>query len=517
MTLHDRWRPRLWLVLALVLASVMALPFAGLYFLRVYENALVQQAEGELIGQAAVLAALYRREIAAHIPAEARRGAAAPPPSDEMYQPVTPVLDLTADTMLPQRPDALPAASPPAPAYLEIGAALQPVIAEAQRMTLAGFRLLDANGVVIGGREEVGQSLAHVEEAARALKGEFASVLRLRVPRHEAPPLYSMSRGTHVRVFVAAPVVLDGHVAGVVYASRTPSNIVKQLYEQREKLALAGALISAIAALIGYVFYRAISGPVHVLVERADAIARGDSDALAPIPMHGTAEFAHLADSLLAMARELRRRADYMSTFAAHVSHELKSPLTAIQGAAELMRDSEMSEKERARFLDNIIADSARLSTLLQKLRDLARAEKTPLAGSVRPGEAVAALSSAFPAFAIDYSGEDRPLRISADSLGAILTQLADNARQHGATRLKIDVTPVSRTLARLVIADDGPGVSPNNRDRIFDSFFTTRREDGGTGMGLAIVRALAHAHGGEIELAESRSGAAFVLTLPLA
>lgn len=512
----ERWRPRLGAVLALVLASVMALPFAGFYFFRIYENQLVQQAEGELIGQAAVVAALYKREIVAHAPAGASAGALAPPPSEEPYEPIAPSLDLTAYTMLPQRPEAKPAAGPPEQIYLDIGAAIAPVIADTQRRTLAGFRLLDAQGVVIGGRDEIGLSLAHVEEVARALKGDFASVLRLRIPRSEAPPLYSVSRGTHVRVFTATPVIVDGRVAGVVYASRTPSNIVKQLYEQRGKLALAGAVISAVAALIGFVFYRAISGPVHMLVARADAIARGDRDALEPIPMHGTAEFAHLADSLLAMARELRRRADYMSTFAAHVSHELKSPLTAIQGAAELMRDSEMNDRERARFLDNIVADTTRLSTLLQRLRELARAEQTPLTGSVRANEAVAALASACPSLEIDFAGEDCVLRISTDSLGAILTQLADNAREHGATHLTIGVA-CADGVARLTIADNGAGVSENNRDRVFDSFFTTRRETGGTGMGLAIVRALAHAHGGEIELGDSASGATFVLTLPMA
>ena len=66
-------------------------------------------------------------------------------------------------------------------------------------------------------------------------------------------------------------------------------------------------------------------------------------------------------------------------------------------------------------------------------------------------------------------------------------------------------------------ISDNGEGISPNNRTQIFDSFFTTRREQGGTGMGLAIVRAVLEAHGGTIRLADSDSGAAFELTIPVA
>jgi signal transduction histidine kinase len=71
--------------------------------------------------------------------------------------------------------------------------------------------------------------------------------------------------------------------------------------------------------------------------------------------------------------------------------------------------------------------------------------------------------------------------------------------------------------LLRIKVADDGEGVSPNNRGQIFDSFFTTRRERGGTGMGLAIVRAVLEAHGGTIRLVDAGTGAAFELKIPIA
>ena len=78
-----------------------------------------------------------------------------------------------------------------------------------------------------------------VEEVRAALAGSYASVLRERVASRPAPPLYSVSRGTGVRVFVALPVVVDGRVAGAVYLSRTPNNIVKHLYGERGKVMLA--------------------------------------------------------------------------------------------------------------------------------------------------------------------------------------------------------------------------------------------------------------------------------------
>ena len=69
----------------------------------------------------------------------------------------------------------------------------------------------------------------------------------------------------------------------------------------------------------------------------------------------------------------------------------------------------------------------------------------------------------------------------------------------------------------KVTVRDNGEGVSPNNRTQIFDSFFTTRRDSGGTGMGLAIVRAMLDAHGGTIRLTDSETGTAFELTIPLA
>ena len=93
---------------------------------------------------------------------------------------------------------------------------------------------------------------------------------------------------------------------------------------------------------------------------------------------------------------------------------------------------------------------------------------------------------------------------------------LLDNAMRHGATRTEISAHVAGGALV-VRVADNGAGVSPGNRERIFDPFFTTRRTEGGTGMGLGIVRALLRAHGGDIRLVDSVEGAAFELTLPAA
>jgi len=232
------------------------------------------------------------------------------------------------------------------------------------------------------------------------LQGRFRSVMRIRISKHEPPPVYSLSRGTGVRVFTAMPVIVRGRVAGVVYASRTPSNVFKSLYDERRKVALAGFCIVALTLLIGFVFQRTITGPMRELIRRTAAIGRGQTDMFEPLTRHGTAEFAQLSQSFVDMAARLNRRSDFVTTFAAHVSHELKSPLTAIQGAAELLRDDAgaslkaMNDSDRCRFLDNIVSDAGRLTAIVQRLRELARAENPLTPGATRFAPVVARRAS---------------------------------------------------------------------------------------------------------------------------
>ncbi len=523
-SLRQKWRPSLSLVVFLVLASVLLLPLFSLYFLKVYQNQLIRQTEAELIAQSAALAAVFHREIEAGIPRDVALGpkvSPAPQTPDQPYRPIWPKLELANDSVLPPRPAARTPSTPADPAYVALGARMTPDLVATQNVTLAGFRLLDSNGIVIAGREEVGLSLAHLEEVAEALQGRFSGVLRVRISKHDQPSLYSMSRGTGMRVFTAMPVIVRNQVAGVVYASRTPSNVFKYLYELRGKVIPVALSMIVPTLLIGILFHRTITGPMRELIERTDLVGKGDRNALHPLKRHGTSEFARLSQSFLEMARRLNTRSSFISTFATHVSHELKSPLTSIQGAAELLRDDvdapDMDDEDRRRFLDNIISDTGRLTKISIRLRDLARAENPVAVGAAKLSASIAGLRSAFPSLDIRASGDlDIPMRISEENAAIILSNLADNAVRHGSSALDLSATQ-QENLLQVKVIDNGEGVSPNNRAQIFDSFFTTRRESGGTGMGLAIVRAMLDAHGGSIRLLDSERGTAFELTIPVA
>jgi signal transduction histidine kinase len=218
------------------------------------------------------------------------------------------------------------------------------------------------------------------------------------------------------------------------------------------------------------------------------------------------------------MAERLNDRADYITTFAAHVSHELKSPLTSIQGAAELLRDAgaEMSDAERKKFLDNIVGDARRLTALLDRLRELARADNPRLGESTTLAAVIAALRPC------SHSCKSSP-RVPSSGRSSFRSTTRPSCSRISPTMpssiMRRRCAPRRRRRRR------GGGDRGERRrndcrvqsPRFSRPFFTTRRESGGTGMGLEIVLSTLRAHNGAIRLVSSEQGAAFEVVLPAA
>lgn len=277
--------------------------------------------------------------------------------------------------------------------------------------------------------------------------------------------------------------------------------------------ALAVALL--ITLLIAALFSRTITGPINALIRTTQEIGRGRPGAITAPRQHGTRELAVLSQSFLDLAERLVERTEYVHSFASHVSHELKSPLTAIRGSAELLLDSKMSVAERRRFLEHIVADSDRLAALLERLRELARSEVPLDAKGVTVTQVAEQLQLRFPTLRTTASGEaEVPLGLSLEASAIIFGHLADNAIHHGASEFRLWAGLDGSDL-RIIVRDDGSGIAAADGSKIFEPFFTTRRESGGTGLGLGIVRSMLQAHGGTITLAPSEQGAAFELRVP--
>jgi len=516
-----KWRPSLGMVVVAMLIFILCLPVTGIWAFRFYDSQLVRETEQELIVQAAFIEALVINELDDKDPSPLLLGNKIQSSSNKEKEEkfLRAKLDLTTNEVLPPRSDVKTAVKLPDALFLEIGRKLDPILAKSQQITLAGFRILDPNGTIIAGRSQVGRSLAHVSEVKEALSGNYASVIRQRISSNPNPPIYTISRGTGIRVFIAMPIIYQNQIAGVAYLSRTPSHFLRELYGQRWKIALAAFSMLLITFIIAYVFIRTIKGPIEALNERTSRISQGDRSALEPLSHNGTRELANLSEGLLSMSGKLRDRSDYINTFATHVSHELKSPLTSIQGAAELLRDSndDMNDAERVKFIGNILGDTERLTKLLDRLRDLAEADNSDHKGVCNLNASLKSQAKRWSPLKINSEvSENQQINLTCENVDIILSNLFLNAEQHGATVVHVSAKE-NKTELSIIIHDNGQGISELNQDKIFQLFFTTQRETGGTGMGLGIIQSILKSNDGVISYQPTKKGTCFKITLPIA
>jgi two-component system sensor histidine kinase BaeS len=320
------------------------------------------------------------------------------------------------------------------------------------------------------------------------------------------------------RYFYAARKV-GGRALVLLRPTRLGATAARPFLEGLLVAALAGA---ALAALASFLLARAISRPVRRVATAARSLAAERSPA--PIPVEGARELALLAESFNDMATQLGKARAAERSFLLSVSHELKTPLTAIRGYSEGLADGAVSVDEAT---ETIGREAARLERLVRDLLDLARMNKSEFSvhaepidlgvvarEAVRRYEAQArsfgvVLESVAPVAAPAIGDGDRTLQI--------VSNLVENA---------LRVTPpdgVVRVVAEpgsIAVEDTGPGLQPDELPRAFDRFFLYsrygRERAVGTGLGLAIVKELTEGMKGTVEV-ESKPGrlTRFVVRLP--
>lgn len=304
-------------------------------------------------------------------------------------------------------------------------------------------------------------------------------------------------------------LVVGGTIVGVlampavgIWAYRWLGSILQYQMEAQFAWDIAklvvGAIIAISAAVLGYLLWRLLVRPIRSVATRADRIRRGGDPET--IGHYGTQELAELGDSVLGMGKALRNREATLRAYADHVTHELKSPLTTLRGAAELLED-DLPEDQRRALVRQVGEAGARMQTLLDGLRDLAIAQEVRFEGRSQVSHVMMGLTPQIPVSVV----QDGVLPMASEGVTMLLEHLVGNAAAHGATEATVEVTGNA-----LIVNDNGPGISEGNRTRIFEPFFTTRRGKGGTGMGLAILRRMLEANGGTIALEDSEQGARF-------
>lgn len=508
-----------WLLLA-VNALILLVPIATFLSLRLYHAQLVRQTEVKLIAESVLIGEAFRAYLLEEQgrPTDRLGDILPATATDERYAPIEPVLGDDYD-VLPRVADPQEFCSAPRGAPWRAGGRLKALLDRAQTFNLSSARVIDAEGCVVASSGSwLTARLTYVPEVEAALAGHYHAVARERLSDEPKPSMFSISRRGDVRVFTATPVLEDGRVVAAVWMSRTAMDPIKAAWLSRWPLLIGLGICLLLTVAVSLFLSRRITQPLSLITSAAGAVARGERSG--PLPVGGVvpAEIHDLDRAIATMATQLSDRADYIADFAANVSHELKSPITSIQGATELLAEEAdgMPPEQRARFLANISADAARMERLVVRLLELARIQSAPASAERLEVEPFLRrlTEAAGERVALELDAPPEAVVINADHLESAVRNLLENALAHGGDG------PVTLRASsegdRLVIevADHGPGIREADQGRLFDRFFTTHRDEGGTGLGLAIVQAVAQTRGGRVDFDTGPQGTTFRLVV---
>jgi len=323
----------------------------------------------------------------------------------------------------------------------------------------------------------------------------------------------------------------------VVVATRLDSVSGTLASLRASEIGLTLGLLVLLGALITVIIRRGLR-PLEDMSREADAIAEGDLTRRVH-PDDGSTEISRLGRALNGMLSEIEsafaQRAvseERLRSFLADASHELRTPLTSIQGYAELLRKDALPDPvARARALARIEEEAARMGLLVGDLAVLAREGEGPPPEAVRVdlgavvAEVVSDARTMDPTRAIGLR-TDGPVVVRGDPgrLEQLVHNLVGNALAHTPTGTAVHVSVATTAAADgdralLVVRDDGPGLTPEQAERVFDRFYrASTSRDGGSGLGLFIVATLARSMGGEATVDSSPGeGSSFTVVLPLA
>ncbi len=307
-------------------------------------------------------------------------------------------------------------------------------------------------------------------------------------------------------------------------------------------LVVAGAIGLALSALLAWLVSRSVARPLQQVADAAHAIAQGDYDQT--VPVSGPTEVRHLARDFNRMAHQVQASRDAQRDFVANVSHELKTPLTSIQGYSQAILDGTAADTEAVQNSAKVIHDEAeRMGRMVTELLDLARIESGQVVMRQDPVDLRSLLENVVDRFRLRAEEARIALRAQiadlppvlgdGDRLAQVFTNLVDNALKHTPSGGTVMVTAQLLTpsgvrrlkkawprAVEVAVSDSGEGIPPEDLSRVFERFYQvdkSRRRTGSVGLGLAISREIVEAHGGSIK-AESivALGTRFTVVLPL-
>jgi len=397
-------------------------------------------------------------------------------------------------------------------------------------------------------RDRPNATLADFPEADAALRGEIGQALRTRQDTTPAPPGALRPKMT---LTVAVPVQRFKQVLGVLLLSADSADVETNLRSVRLNILKVFGGVLAVTVLISIYLGRTITRPIRRLAIAAERVRRGGQVVGAGIRAHGATaggrpaipdlssrgdEIGDLSVALADMTDALWRRLDAIERFAADVSHEIKNPLTSLKSAVETATRVQDPEQQR-KLLSIVLDDVSRLDRLIGDISDASRLdaelsrEETEPVDIERLLKTLVDLHSAAadgPRLVFERGGSGRLVVPGLERrLGQVFRNLIANAVSFsppgGMIRL---LASRQGDIVDVIVEDEGPGISDDKLEKIFERFYSDRPEGEkfGThsGLGLSISRQVVTAHGGTIRAENRRDadgkviGARFIVRLPV-
>lgn len=376
--------------------------------------------------------------------------------------------------------------------------------------------LTDRDGRVIFDSDndrDLGADYSRWRDVHRTLQGEYGARAT------SGDPLYPEGS----TLYIARPILFRGDVIGVLSLGKPTTNASRFIIDIRNNLLLSAFIIALVVSLVGLLLNLWFTRPLQKLQQYAAAISRGERSAP---PRLGNNEVGDVGQALETMRSALDGKS-YVADYVQSLTHEIKSPLAGIRGAAELLQEP-MSEAQREKFLGNIVGQTERIQRLIERLLELAALENRPslerrddvslsrVITQAIDGEADLAAARGVK---LVTQVEELPT-VSGDAflLRQALSNLIKNAIEYSPETGEVLIS-LSRDECgyELSVIDSGPGIPEYARSRVMERFYSLPKPNGvkGTGLGLSFVKEIMALHGGEIRIDSSTQGTRVQLIFP--
>lgn len=389
----------------------------------------------------------------------------------------------------------------------------------------AGIVLVNDAGTVVltsPGFDDVliGENMIYEDLTKQVIEGEIVTHQMKKGEVFETPML------------VVGYPVSEGYLAGIFMCRPMPA-IEASLMEMYQMSVTSLLIISILGLIVSYLTAKHVALPLILMNRAAKVIANGDFEQRVSVTSND--EVGELAESFNHMAESLQAHEKVQKDFIANISHDLRSPLTSMNGFLTAMLDGTIPQQKQERYLRIVLEETERLSRMTQGIVEMSRAQSSAILleetdfdinelirNNIEMLEPQLKEKQAH--IRAIYDEEMTMVRADRDKISRVLQNLLSNAAKFSPERslIEVETTLIDKKKVLVSVRDEGPGISQEDQKYVFDRFFksdTTRNADkDGSGIGLAIAKEFMIAHGENITVkSETGKGAAFAFTLKLA